>query len=94
MSGPTKDEDPTVAAVGLQGLAHQVSFKFNASNPQDKLFSTLRARLAIACFRLSRADTTDGERIYFVSRWNMLRELHNLNAVAAFAKQVGGADHE
>ena len=90
MSGPQKDEGPTIAAVGTYGIAHSVGLKSATSVADDKAFHTLRARLALAGHTLSRTDARDGTRAYFVSRWGMVRELRDLEAVAALAKQVGG----
>lgn len=56
-------------------------------------FETLRARLALAGHTLSRTEATDGSCSYFVSRWGMVRELRDLQAVEAFAKQAGGPNH-
>lgn len=58
----------------------------------DKAFLTLRAVLALAGHALSRSDGNDGERIYFVTRWGMVRELRDLDAVRRFAEQVGACN--
>ena len=63
--------------------------KENTGNCAEKRFATLRARLALAGFELSRTDASDGPMRYFVTRWSLVRELHNLTAVQAFAEQVG-----
>lgn len=53
-------------------------------------FSLLRAQLAQAGHTLSRTETGgDGAYIYSVSRWGMVRELRDIDAVRAFARQVG-----
>lgn len=90
MSGPQKAKGPTVAAVGPHGMAQSVSLSSGTSVADDKAFHTLRARLALAGRTLSRTDASDGARAYFVSGWGMVRELRDLDTVAAFAKQVGG----
>lgn len=59
----------------------------------DKAFLTLRAVLALAGHSLSRTDASDGPRSYFVSRWGMVRELRDLGAVEAVAKQIEGTEH-
>lgn len=58
-----------------------------------KAFQTLRARLALAGHALSRTDSSDGPCSYFVTRWGMVRELRDLDAVKRFAAQVG-ASHD
>ena len=93
MSGPTKDEDPTVAAAGLQGLAQALSLNSATSAAEDKAFFTFRALLACEGHSLSRTGANDGKCTYFVSRWGMVRELRDLAAIEAFAKQVGGLTH-
>ena len=54
-------------------------------------FATLRARLALAGHELHRTAADDGLCRYFASRWSMVHELRDIDAVADFAKQVGGA---
>lgn len=88
MTGPQKDEGPTVAAVGLHGIAQSVSLNSASASADDKTFQTLRARLALAGHALNRTEASDGPRRYMVSRWGMVRELRDLCAVEAFAKQV------
>lgn len=58
-----------------------------------KAFQTLRASLALEGHVLSRTDSTDGPCSYFVTRWGMVRELRDLDAVKCFAAQVG-ASHD
>jgi phage/plasmid primase-like uncharacterized protein len=60
----------------------------------DKAFSTLRARLARVGHALSRTDTSDGARTYFVRRSGILRELRTLDDVQRYAKQVGRSMHD
>ena len=93
MSGPQKDEGPTVAAAGPLRLAHSISLNSAISGGDDKAFFTFRAQLARAGHALSRTDASDGTRTYFVSRWGMVRELRTLGDVKRFAAQVGVA-HE
>ena len=54
-----------------------------------KRFSTLRARLALAGYALSRIDASDGAVIYRTNRWGMVRMLDNLVDVESFAARVG-----
>jgi hypothetical protein len=56
---------------------------------ERKVFTTLRARLALAGWTLSRAATVDGATAFLAIRWNMPRELASLDAMAAFADMVG-----
>lgn len=57
------------------------------ADPQGKLFSNLRAQLALAGWQLSH----DGAGGYVVCRWGHSRNLGNLEAVVAFARHVGAA---
>ena len=59
----------------------------------DKTFLTLRARLALKGYGLSRTHAGDGPVWFYVNRWGMVRELRDLAAVAQFLDQVGGASH-
>lgn len=93
MSGPQKANGPTFESVGPHGIAQSVSVNSATSVADEKAFHTLRAHLALAGHTLSRTDASDGARDYFVSRCIFVRELPDLDAVAAFAKQVGGTEH-
>ena len=53
---------------------------------QRKQFATLRARLALEGWSLSEADRA---ATFHATRWGMFRELPDLAAVEAFARQVG-----
>lgn len=54
-----------------------------------KAFATLAATLALDGHQLVRSDRQDGAVTYFVSRWGMVRHLPDLDAVAAFVRQIG-----
>jgi hypothetical protein len=54
-----------------------------------KRFATLRARLALRGWVLTRTSAADGLVVFFATRWGMPRELASLDAVAAFADRVG-----
>ena len=61
-----------------------------SAQPADgKRFATLAARLALAGWSLTRTDAGDGPVRFFAGRWGQARELASLDAVAAFAEQVG-----
>ena len=60
-----------------------------AAAAEAKRYATLRARLALAGYALSRSDASDGPRQYFVGRWGMLRDLHSIAHVEAFAERAG-----
>lgn len=91
-----------VAPTGLSAQkesarAEQNRGQNNGGNPADgatadKAFLTLRALLALKGFGLNRTRCDDGPVHFYVTRWGMVRELRDLEAVAAFAKQAGG-DH-
>lgn len=57
----------------------------------DKAFTTLAAQLALQGHTLTRTNPSDGPVTYYASRWGMVRALPDLDAVAAFARMVGGA---
>ena len=60
-----------------------------AIEADEKRFATLRARLALCGWVLSRSDAADSPVVYAATRWNKPRELASLAAVAAFADHVG-----
>ena len=55
----------------------------------DKASATLRARLALRGWALSRTYCADHPVVFFATRWNMPRDLAILEDVAAFADRVG-----
>ena len=67
----------------------QTHSDFASDDAAGKAFATLRAHLALAGYSLHRSEAEDGPRNYFVTRWGMVRELHNLPAVSKFAESVG-----
>lgn len=60
---------------------HRVS-----SDPREKDFATLRAELALRGFGLHQLEDAG----YFVSKWNLSRQLPDLRAVRALLIQIGG----
>jgi hypothetical protein len=70
--------------IAAESLAEQ-------GNATCKIFSTLRARLALAGFILIQYSAGDGEATYRVTRWNLAVDLHSLADVAAFADRGAGA---
>jgi len=54
-----------------------------------KVFSTLRAELALRGYCLRRSHGDDGPTCYYVSWWHFVRELRDLAAVQLFARQTG-----
>lgn len=56
----------------------------------DKAFATWQARFALHGHCLYRTVSTDGVVLYVVGKWNLLRELRGLEAVAAFFAVIGG----
>ena len=97
LSNPTNDDVPGDQAEGIKGQAgtdkgDSVAASANQQAIADrKRFSTLRARLALAGYALSRIDASDGAVIYRASRWGMTRALDNLVDVESFAARVGVA---
>ena len=99
LSAPHKDENHRLAGAAVfkgQGKTDNQDCADDLAGDQAgatdcKRFATLRARLAMAGWRLIRTDPSDGAPIYFATRWNMPRELVDLAAVEAFADRVGAA---
>lgn len=92
----TNSEGPTVGAVAPQECKNDRHSDFQAPDLSgqdfaavDKTFATLRARLAIGGFALSRSDAADGPPTYYLTRRGALRELKNMAAVETFARLVG-----
>jgi len=56
-----------------------------------KRFATLRAHLALRGYSLHRTAADDGPLCFYVTRWDMARELRDLAAVARLLDQMGGA---
>ena len=55
----------------------------------DKAILTLQAQLALKGHVLSRTHGDDGPMRFYVTRWGLVRELRDIEAVRAFAEQVG-----
>lgn len=74
-----------------QGIADGADCPGAALDEQDagKRFATLRARMALRGWALTRTSAADGLMVFFATRWGMPRELASLDAVAAFADRVG-----
>ena len=97
LSPPHKDDDPKLAGDGVvkeHGKANSREYADQQADDQQgatdgKRFSTLRARLALAGWELSKTPAVDAPDVFYASRWNMARELHGLAAVATFADRVG-----
>ena len=82
------DHAAVVAPLGTPGAA---SAGLMVDIERDKLFATLRARLALAGWSLDRTRPTDGPVLYIAARWGMPRELVSLDTVAEFADRVGAS---
>lgn len=103
LSPPRKDE-PTEALAGAGGFRDQgradspdsaaadASEQAGAPGADAKRFATLRARLALAGWALTRNETGAGAPNYTAARWNMQRELAGLAAAEAFADRVGARE--
>lgn len=55
-----------------------------------KAFSTLAAQLAFHGHQLVRSDRRDGSVTYYVHCWGQVKHLPDLDAAAAFLRQIGG----
>ena len=56
-----------------------------------KRFASLRAAAALAGYQIWRTDPADGAVRYFASRWNVVRDIGDIDQVAQFVYVVGGA---
>ena len=55
-----------------------------------KPFANLRARCALSGIALSAIENDHGKKVHIVSRWNMTRELEDLESVSAWLEKVTG----
>jgi hypothetical protein len=88
---PTSEETPDGANVGGPVQTKTQSAIFEHLADDGKRFTTLRAHLALRGYSLHRTAADDGPVCFYVTRWDMARELRDLAAVARFLDQVGGA---
>ena len=56
----------------------------------NKAFTTLAEQLASHGHQLVRSDRQDGTVTYYVNCWGQVKHLADLDAAAAFLRQVGG----
>jgi hypothetical protein len=56
----------------------------------NKAFTTLAAQLALRGHQLVRSDRQDGTVTYYVHCWGQVKHLPDLDAAAAFLRQIGG----
>ena len=87
----TSDTAHVASAGRIEASDIRVEPHFAKHAADDKSFATLRALLALSGHALSRASADAGPCRYHVSRWGMVRELRDIDAVLAFALQVGAA---
>ena len=69
-------------------IQHDAKHSFDRTG--DKAFITWQARYALRGHCLYQTVGTDGAILYVAGRWNLLRELRGLEAVAAFFTLIGG----
>lgn len=86
---PTSEKAPDTPHVGgpVQTETQNPIFKQPADD--GKRFATLRARLALKGYSLSRTAASDGPVRFYVTRWGLVRELPDIASVRVFAEQVG-----
>lgn len=58
--------------------------------PIQKKLATLRARAALAGVSLHTIENDHGETVYIVSKWNLTRELADLDALETWLNRVTG----
>lgn len=56
----------------------------------NKAFTTLAAQLLSHGHQLVRSDRQDGSVTYYVHCWGQVKHLPDLDAAAAFLRQIGG----
>ena len=88
---PNKDDAPDTVGAGRGNQASTENPDFAKRWAEGKTFATLRARLALAGHELHRTAADDGPCRFYVCRWGMVRELHDLDAVAALLARMGVA---
>ena len=97
LSPPHKSEPPGVQAEGFRGQGQNdrpdspPALAIDQAGATDTTrFATLRARLALAGWALSRTAAGNGPAPYYATRWGMATpELASVDAVAEFADRVG-----
>ena len=85
----TNEKAPDAANVGGPVQTETRFLIFKQPTDDGKRFATLRAHLALKGYSLHRTAADDGPVCFYVTRWGMARELHDLAAVARFLDQVG-----
>jgi hypothetical protein len=88
---PTSEKAPDGANVGGPAKTEAQCLIFEQPAHDDKRFATLRAHLALNGFSLHRTAASDGPVCFYVTRWDMARELRDLAVVARFLNLVGDA---
>lgn len=88
---PTSEKAPDAASVGGPVQTETQRLIFEQLTDEGKRFATLRAPLALKGYSLHRTAAGDGPVCFYVTRWGLARELHDLAAVAQFLDQVRGA---
>ena len=58
----------------------------------DKAFKNMAATLALQGHILTRSNASDGPVTYYATRWGLVRNLPDLDAVKAFVRQIGRHD--
>lgn len=92
-AGLTRTSEKAPDAANVEGPVQTETQCLIFEQPGDdgKHFATLRALLALKGYSLHRTAADDVPVCFYVTRWGMARELHDLAAVARFLDQVGGA---
>lgn len=71
-------------------LTKSTAASLNPAENLGKPLATLRARAAMAGVTLHQIENDHGQAVFIVSRWNMTRELQDLEAVSAWLDRVTG----
>lgn len=83
---------PTTMTVfhGIHGNTADNDLNTPTAERHRKVFATLAAQLAMHGHQLVRSDSQDGAVTYYAHCWGHVRHLPDLDAVAAFVRQIGG----
>ena len=90
-AGLYPQKNPALVAQATQSREQNEHMNFATCTAGCKVFLTLRAQLALQGYCLTRSDIDNGQTLYYVSRWSLVRELRDLASVGAFHRRIGGA---
>ena len=84
---PPNDEAPNSPQVQGPDFSQHTQPDSRTADGNCKAFATLSAQLALRGYSLHELS----DETFFITRWNLSRHVADLQAVARFARQIGGA---